>query len=71
MGNAYYRFCCINIVTFSNVCGLLSGFGIVTIGTFYVHGVEAATKTVRSSVRNHSIVNDMVVIVKMIESISN
>jgi len=33
-------------LSFGNVCGLLSGFGIVTIGTFYVHGVEAATKTV-------------------------
>lgn len=30
-----------NELTFGESCGLLSGFGIVTIGTFYVHGVEA------------------------------
>ena len=29
---------------FRESCGLLSGFGIVTIGTFYVHGIEAFPK---------------------------
>jgi len=33
-----------NELTFGESCGLLSGFGIVTIGTFYVHGIEAFPK---------------------------
>jgi uncharacterized membrane protein len=35
-------------LSFGNICGLLSGFGIVMIGTFYVHGVESTSRKVRS-----------------------
>lgn len=37
-----------NELTFGESCGLLSGFGIVTIGTFYVHGIEAFPKVPRA-----------------------
>jgi len=29
-------------MSFGECCGLLSGFGIVTIGTFYIHGITSA-----------------------------
>jgi len=44
-----------NDMSFGECCGLLSGFGIVTIGTFYVHGVgviKSKTLTRPSSSRS-------------------
>ena len=48
LGKKIYNWKSYSNSVFRESCGLLSGFGIVTIGTFYVHGIEAFPKKPRT-----------------------